>query len=146
MEKKNGNGNIIELCGYEFARTKNGLEEEQVLSVINSLVEERNQLTERNEHLSSLTRLAEKTVAEADNFARQIEAEAKERAGEETKNILARAEERAEKIIQEKTTEVITRAEQEAKAIRSEARKQITSPASSASPTRPSGTRPPICS
>ena len=124
-EEKNSNGNIIELYGYEFVRTKNGLEEEQVLSVIEGLTEERNQLIERNEHLSSLTRLAEKTVAEADNFARQIEAEAKERAGEETKNILAWAEEQAEKVIQEKTADVLTGAEQEAKAIQSEARKQV---------------------
>ena len=68
--------NVIELWGRELDIVKNGLSEAQVVSLVNELISERDTLIKRQEHLSSLVQLAERTVVEADNIAKQVKEEA----------------------------------------------------------------------
>ncbi len=124
MEKNGNNKGLIELWGHEFKRSKSGLDEEQVASFVNELVSERDTLLKRQEHLASLSALAERTVAEADNVAKQIKEEADEQAKAEANAIMARAEEQVQQIIEEKRAEAIAVAEKEAEAIKADARRQ----------------------
>lgn len=92
----------VEALGYTFRRAKSGLDEEQVTSIIKQLIDERDTLTKRQEHLSSLTRLFENTVAEADDLSKQIMNEAVEQAQTESKAILAKSEEQVKQMLEEK--------------------------------------------
>jgi hypothetical protein len=79
--KGNGaKGDLIDLQGREIRRVKDGLDEAQVVSVINELISERDRLVEQTSHLSGLTRLAENTVLEAEKLAEQMKVEAIEQA------------------------------------------------------------------
>lgn len=73
----------IELEGYQFSLDKNGVNCEEVSRVIAKLARQCDELSgeidvlKRKEgHLVSLTRLAEKTVVDADTIARDIKADA----------------------------------------------------------------------
>lgn len=94
----NGAKDVFDLGGWEFRRVKNGLDETQVVSVINELVGQRDRLIRHTEHLSSLTRLAEKTVTEADKLAEEMKAEAIERAKAEAAEIIVKAEAQAQQM------------------------------------------------
>ncbi|RLC60921.1 MAG: hypothetical protein DRI01_09355 [Chloroflexi bacterium] len=125
MAEKNGSHkDVIELWGRNFARVRNGLDEEQVVSFINELISQRNTFLYRQEHLSSLTKLAERTIAEANDMAKQIKEEATAQANAEVTAIIAEAEQQAQQMIEEKRTEVITIANKEAEAIRAAAQQQ----------------------
>jgi hypothetical protein len=89
---------FIELGGWEIKKVKDGLDETQVTSLINELVSQRDQLTERTEHLSSLTNLAERTVTEADKLAEEMKVQAIEQAKDETASLIAEAEVKAQEI------------------------------------------------
>jgi len=124
---KNGNNNdVVELWEHDFAIVRNGLDEEQVISFVNELISQRGTFLQRQEHLSSLTKLAERIAAEADNMAKQTKEEAVEQAKAETTVILAKAEEQAQQMIEEKRAEVIAMANREAEAIRANAQQQAT--------------------
>jgi vacuolar-type H+-ATPase subunit H len=127
MAKNDNNNGIVELWGREFAKTREGLDEEQVVSFINELMSKYETLRNRTEHLSSLTKLAEKTIVEADNVAKDLQKEAEDKAGAEANAIIAEAEEQAQKIIQEKSAEAVAMANREAEAIRARARQQAES-------------------
>jgi F0F1-type ATP synthase membrane subunit b/b' len=124
--KKNGNNNkdAINLWGHDFNRTKSGLDEEQVVSFVSELISERDSLIKRQEHLSSLVQLAERTVAEADNIAKQVKDEALNQAKVESDKIVAQAEEQAHQVIEERKTEAIEIAKKDAKAIKTDAEKE----------------------
>lgn len=94
----NGAKDVFDLGGWEFRRVKNGLDETQVVSVINELVGQRDRLIRHTEHLSSLTRLAEKTVTEADKLAEEMKTEAIERAKTEAAEIIVKAEAQAQQM------------------------------------------------
>lgn len=72
-------------------------------------------------HLNSLTKLAEKTIVDADNLAESIRKELETKAKSESANIIARAEEKAridaEKIIAEAKYQARAAASQEAENI-----------------------------
>ena len=122
----NGNDQgIVQLWGHDFIKAKYGLDETQVVSFVNELISQRNTFLQRREHLSSLTKLAERMVAEADNMASQIKDEAIERANAEATMILAKAEERAQQMIEEKRAEAIAMTNREAEAIRADAQQEI---------------------
>lgn len=89
---------FIELCGWEIKKVKDGLDETQVTSLINELISQRDQFSQRTEHLSSLTNLAERTVTEADNLAEEMKVQAIEKAKNETASLIAEAEVKAEQI------------------------------------------------
>ena len=116
--------NVIELGGSEFRRVKNGLDEDQVASFMNELIGQRDALMKREEHLSSLTKLAEKTVTEADRLAEEIKEEATEQAKAETAVLMAKAEEQTQQMIEEKRTEIISIANEEAAAVKAEAERR----------------------
>ncbi|MBN1368642.1 MAG: hypothetical protein JW954_00210 [Dehalococcoidaceae bacterium] len=80
----------ITVEGYEISLDKNGLNSEEVALILSTLTRQCQELTgeidvlKRKEgHLASLTRLAEKTVVDADTIARDIKADA-EMAARET--------------------------------------------------------------
>jgi F0F1-type ATP synthase membrane subunit b/b' len=115
---------VIELGGCEFRRVKHGLDEAQVTSFINELISQRDVLMQREEHLSSLSKLAEKTVAEADKLAEEIKAEAIDQGRAEANAVIAKAEEQAQQMIEEKRAEIVTMANEEAVAIKAEAERE----------------------
>jgi cell division septum initiation protein DivIVA len=117
----------VKLGDHYFKRVKSGLDEEQVVSFVNELTSERDTLIKRQEHLASLSVLAERTVAEADNVARQVKEEAFDQAKAEANAIVAKAEEQGQQIIEEKRAEAVDIAEKEAEAIKVDARKQAES-------------------
>ena len=98
---KNGTkneGDFVELGGWEIRKVKDGLDETQVTSLIKELTSQRDELTQRTEHIASLTRLAEKTVTEADELAKEMKTQALEQAKNETASLIAEAETRARQI------------------------------------------------
>ena len=124
MGKNSDKDGFVELRGTEFRRVKNGLDEAQVASSINELISQRDKFRQHEEHLSSLTRLAEKTVTEADKLVEEIKTEAKEQAKAEASAIITKAEEQAQRIIEEKRTEIINIATEEAGTIKAEAERE----------------------
>jgi F0F1-type ATP synthase membrane subunit b/b' len=121
--KKNGNG-VVELWGHEFQKTAEGLDKSEVVSFVTELMKKNESLLKRADHLESLTKLAEKTIVEADGVARQIQDEARGKAKDEAKAILAEAEEQGQKIIEEKKAEAQARANREAEDIKAKAQQQ----------------------
>ena len=127
MGTKPNTTDTVELGGHKFKRVKHGLDEEQVVSFVNELINERDTLIKRQENLLSLTKLAERTVAEADNVAKQIKKEVRDQAKSEANAIIAKAEEQAQQIIEEKRAEVVVMANREAEAIKTNAQQQAES-------------------
>jgi RNA binding exosome subunit len=84
----NDKQSILEFRGYLFKRVKSGLDENQVTDIIEKILNEKDELAKRQGHLSSLMKLAEKTISEADNMAEQIKKEAEAKAKEEAKQLL----------------------------------------------------------
>lgn len=127
MAKNDNNNGVVKLWGQEFKKTKDGLDKEQVVSFVNELMNEHETLLKRAEHLSSLTQLAEKTIVEADNVAKQVQKEAGDKAKAEANTIVAKAEEQAQKLIQEKSAEAVAIANKEAEAIKAKAQQRAES-------------------
>jgi cell division septum initiation protein DivIVA len=127
---------IVELWGREFNIVKNGLSEAQVISFVNDLAKQHDILLQRQEHLAALTKLAERTVSEADKLADELKQDARKQAKNETskmmseaetsaKNqsdrIISEAEVKAEQLIKEKEAHAMTAAAEQAEAIKSTA-------------------------
>jgi vacuolar-type H+-ATPase subunit H len=89
------NGKTIEICGREFRTAKNGLDESQVASFIESLTAENDELSQQLENVDSLMRQAENTIVEAGRQAKSIETEIEEEAQAKAASVIAEAEERA---------------------------------------------------
>ena len=79
-ENENSKEGSVELWGHIFTKKKLGLDEDEVVSFVNDLINERDKLSERQGHLTYLAELAEKTVAEADKIANRIKEESKSQA------------------------------------------------------------------
>lgn len=94
---------VKSLWGQEFKVVEQGLAEEQVVAFVTNLVKQRDSLLERQQHLNSLQKLAEKTVTEANELAKSIKQEAQSEA--------AKLIEEAEDIAREVTYEVQRQAE-----------------------------------
>jgi F0F1-type ATP synthase membrane subunit b/b' len=124
MAKNNKRNGVVELWGHEFKKAAEGLDKAEVVSFVTELIKKNETLLKRAEHLASLTKLAEKTIVEADNVAKQVQDEAEEQAKAEAKKILSGAEEQAQKIIEEKRAEALARANREAEAIKAKAQQQ----------------------
>lgn len=90
-----GNKDVVELWGREFNIVKSGLSEAQVVSFVNDLAKQHDVLIQRQEHLAALTKLAERTVSEADKLAAEMKAEAKAEVDAETARIVAETEAKA---------------------------------------------------
>lgn len=88
-----------ELWGRKFKIVKNGLDEAEVLSFVGGLMDEKNALASKLEHLHSLTKLAERTVIESNRQAQNMIREAEEKANAKAASIIAEAEEKAHKML-----------------------------------------------
>ena len=119
--KKDG---VIVLGGREFNRLKNGLDEAQVASFIDELIEERDKLAQSQEHIASLSRLAETTVVEADNLATQIKTETAEQAKAESTAIIDKTKEQARQMMEQKIAEAEEIANERANAIKAKAEEE----------------------
>jgi phage-related baseplate assembly protein len=89
------NNDTAEVLVSKFKKVKNGLDEAEVLSTIKELVERNRSLTDRFAHLDSLTKLAERTVIQAEQEAETIKKDAETAATSEAAIIVASAEEKA---------------------------------------------------
>lgn len=107
-----------------FSKIKLGLDEVQVRAYIDELISERDTLLTRQEHLTALAELAEKTVIEANNLATQMKQKAAEQAKADAEKVKVKAEQEAEQYIKEKKVEAKTLADKEAESVRAEALKQ----------------------
>lgn len=116
--------NVTKLWDREFDIVKNGLSETQVVAFVNELITERDKLAQRQKNLTTLTKLAERTVTEAEKLAQEIKSEASEQAKEEVAKIIAEAQTRAEQIFEEKGNKIITKATQQAEAIKANAERE----------------------
>ena len=124
MRNNSENNHIIKLWGQDFVRAKYGLDEKEVVPFVSELISQRDELAQRQEHISSLLKLAERTVSEADNLADQLKKEATEQAQAKASAIISEAEQQSQKIIEAKTAEALVIAKKEAKAIKAEAQQQ----------------------
>jgi vacuolar-type H+-ATPase subunit H len=88
-------GKTKEIWGRKFRIVKNGLDEAEVFAFIGGLIEQNNILSHKLEHLDSLTRLAERSIIEADKEAQNIKRQIEEKANSQAAIIIAEAEERA---------------------------------------------------
>ena len=109
---------VIVLGGRDFNRVKNGLDEAQVASFIDELIEERDKLAQSQEHIASLTRLAEMTVVESDRLATQVKTEATEQAKAESTAIIDKTREQARQMMEKKIAEAVEIANEKANAIK----------------------------
>jgi hypothetical protein len=114
----------VVLGGREFKRMKNGLDEAQVASFINELIKERDKLAKSHEHITSLNRLAEMAVVEADKLAAQIKTEAAEHAKAESAAIIDKAKEQARQLSEKKIAEAVEIANEKAKTIKAKAEEE----------------------
>ena len=134
-----GNRDVVELWGREFNIVKSGLSEAQVVSFVNDLAKQHDVLLQRQEHLAALTKLAERTVSEADRLAEEMKGAARNEAAAEVARIVAETEARAnadaarvvaeaeaefEARIKEREAQVKAAAAEQAAAIKAEARRQ----------------------
>ena len=116
--KKDGG---VVLGGREFKRVKNGLDEAQVASFIDELTKERDKLAQSQDHITSLNRLAEMRVVEADKLAAQIKTEAAEQAKADSAAIIDKAKEQARQLAEQKIAEAVEIANEKANAIKAKA-------------------------
>jgi hypothetical protein len=113
-----------QLWGRDFDIVKEGLDESQVAMFITELIGERDELLQRQDHLASLTKLAERTIAEADKLAADIKKEVEEKSQAQAAMILAKAEKEAQELMEQKRTEILDVANKEAQAVRAEAQQE----------------------
>jgi vacuolar-type H+-ATPase subunit H len=99
------NGQQKELFGRTFKLVRNGLDEDEIRSFVDSLVEQNASLLAKLEHLDSLKKLAEMTVIEAQKEAEGIRVEIERNANAKAAAILAEATEAAEKQVKERIEE-----------------------------------------
>jgi len=115
---------VVVLGGHEFKRVKNGLGEAQVASFIDELTKERDKLAQSQDHITSLNRLAERTVVEADKLAAQIKAEAEEQAKSEGAAVIDKAKEQARQMAEQKIAEAVEVANEKSNAIKAKAEEE----------------------
>ena len=118
------NKNVTRLWERDFDIVKNGLSEGQVVAFVDELISDKNTLAQRQKNLASLTKLAERTVTEAQSLAEEISKEAASEARSEVSKIISEAEVRAEQIFEEKATKIITKANEQAEAIKADAERE----------------------
>jgi vacuolar-type H+-ATPase subunit H len=99
------NGQQKELFGRTFKLVRNGLDEDEIRSFVDSLIEQNASLLAKLEHLDSLKKLAEMTVIEAQKEAESLRVEIEGNANTKAAAILAEATEAAEKQVKERIKE-----------------------------------------
>jgi len=94
---------------------------DEILFFLEQLMSERDELLKRQDHLQSLTQLAEMKVTDADALAGRIEKEAQGQASD----ILARADEQARQVFEETKARALSEVREEIRTIRSVAEKEF---------------------
>ena len=122
MENNKSERGVRELFGYTLKNVKDG---ERILTYMEKLAAERDILEERQQHLTSLTRLFEKAIYDADDLAAQIKKEAEEQARTEAGAILSQADEKIEQKMKEQRLETMKMAEAEAREIREKSSREL---------------------
>ena len=124
-------GKLTEICGRQFSIVDNGLDEAEVRAFVASLVDQINDLARKLKHLNSLTKLAERTVIEAEELAKSIRVGARKKANAKATAIITGAEEKGKQIIEEakkkakpEARKIVSQAEQRGIQIVEEARKK----------------------
>jgi cell division septum initiation protein DivIVA len=115
---------VIVVGEREFKRVKNGLDAAQVESFIDELIKERDKLAQSQDHIMSLTRLAEMTVVEADRLANQVKTESMEQAKAESTAIIDKAKEQARQMVEKRIAEAVDVANEKANAITAKAEEE----------------------
>jgi hypothetical protein len=112
--------NIVEpLNSRSIREALSELDDQQVITFVQQLIDERETLIKRQEHLVSLSRLSEKTIAAADEIARQIQEEAKNQAESEAEAIILKARESASQMVEECKNAATSAAQKELLAVKS---------------------------
>jgi len=122
MEERLNPGGTI---GLLRRRLENVEGREDILSLFEQLVSERDELAKRQEHLHSLARLVEKTVAEADDLVAQIKKEGEEAAQAKAKDIVTQAEAKAREIVEETRARAESETQKETRAMKAAAEKGL---------------------
>jgi hypothetical protein len=103
----NKNLTLDQLTGHSVREALSELDDKQVLNLFQQLIDEREGLIKRQEHLVSLSRLSEKTIAAADEVANQIREEAKHQAEAQASTILTEARTNAERLLTDSRNQAI---------------------------------------
>jgi len=98
---------------------------EDIISFIQQLADERDNLQKRQEHMSSLLRLFERTVSDADDMAAQIKSEAMEQAQAKAQELLREAEGSARQMLEDARAKVTAETENEVRALRENAERTL---------------------
>jgi len=97
MSHSNENPNLENVTMRTFREAMKKLDDRQLVSMVQQLVDERDALIKRQEHMVSLSKLWEKTIAEAEIIAEQVKDEARKQAEDDKNRILEEARSSAEK-------------------------------------------------
>jgi hypothetical protein len=116
--------NVVNIEGRPFRKTKFGLAEEEVRAYVKELINQRDALIKRQEHLKDLNELAQKTVIDANSMSRAITQKATDQAKADAENIHIMAEKQAEEFVRTVKAEATTAAEKAAADIKTEAYRQ----------------------
>jgi hypothetical protein len=98
---------------------------DEMLSLMEKLIAERDELLERQEHIHSMERLAIKTVSDADELAAQIKSEAEADAQSQSKDVVRRAEDQARQILEEARARALADVDEEILAKRAAAETEL---------------------
>jgi F0F1-type ATP synthase membrane subunit b/b' len=124
--------NEKEICGHSFRTAKNGLDETDISSFIETLIKQNKELSDKLDNLESLVRFAHKMVDEAQDEAETIRAEAAVEARARAESIIAEGEQaarvQAERVIavaNERARSETARLQEEAEQYRVACRKDV---------------------
>ena len=121
---------VKQLWGVEFSVVPEGLQEDQVVSFVNRLMEKSHNGGSENNRQSSLLKLAEQTVIEAHKLAESIKEQAVREAGIEVERIRADSDEKArdqapaQAEASAKSNSIVAKAEQQARELSTRARRE----------------------
>ena len=120
------NAAVKKLWGTEFPIVAKGLSEKEVVSFVEKLMDQSRETQTDHDRQSSLLKLAEQTVVEADRLAETIKGDARKEAEEEGARIITEAQaqakeqagrqlQKAERDAKNKSASIVAEAEQDAK-------------------------------
>jgi cell division septum initiation protein DivIVA len=124
------NGQSNDVPGQDLEFIKNKLGDPDVLSFINSLIDQNSNLASKLEQIDTLKKLAEEQAGTARTEAERAITEAKQIAEKGTQEKLSRAQQRAQEIIraaEEQASAIISEAKQKAEAVAWQARQILNS-------------------
>ena len=133
MQNNNGNNgtsqkDVEQKIGERLIKkTTPGLDEIEVRSYVDQLITQRDSLQKRQEHISALKELAEKTVIEANSLSQLLMQKATDQAKVEADKIRTKAEQDCETILREERAKVKQLAVKEAEDFKIETEKQMAS-------------------